>query len=191
MRPLFAKSSLLLSWLLLPGLALAHTGGEAAGFWHGASHPFLGLDHLLAMFAIGLWAARGGGHARWALPGAFIGAMILGALLALGGFALPGVETGILVSVLLLGILVAGVYQLPLAASVALVSGFAVFHGFAHGAEMPLAASALSYGAGFVLASLSLHLAGLGLGFGMNRIIIAHRLAGGAIALSGLYLAVA
>jgi urease accessory protein len=179
---------------MLPVTASAHTGmGATTGFASGFSHPFGGLDHLLAMLAVGLWAAQMGGRARWAVPGAFVLLMIVGGLLALSGLHLPYVEGGILASVLVLGILIAAGLKLPLSVSVLLVGGCAVFHGHAHGAEIPLAMSAVSYSLGFALATALLHALGMAGGFAMQRLNGAHalRYAGGLIAMSGVYLAVA
>lgn len=188
-----SKSKLALLLFLFPGVALAHTGhGEAAGLMHGFSHPLGGLDHLLAMVAVGLWAAQAGGRALWAVPCAFVGAMILGGVLALLAVPVPFVETGILVSVLVLGILIAGAFKLSLVYSAAIVGFFAMFHGFAHGAEIPAAINAVSYTLGFVAATALLHLAGLSLGSVLQKINLPvnNRWAGGAIALGGIYLAV-
>jgi urease accessory protein len=179
---------------LLPAAASAHTGvGATTGFAAGFSHPFSGFDHLLAMLAVGLWAVQMGGKARWAVPGAFVALMILGGLLGLSGIQLPYVEAGILASVLVLGILIAAGLKLPLLVSMSLVGGFAVFHGHAHGAEMPMAMSAVAYSLGFALATALLHASGMAGGFALQRLSAAHvlRYAGGLIAMSGVYLAVA
>ncbi len=150
--------------------ALAHTfGAHGAGFAAGMAHPFTGLDHMLAMIAVGLWAAQLGGRARWAVPLAFMGAMTVGAGLALVGVGLPLVETGIASSVLVLGLLITCAARLPVAGSAILVAVFAVFHGHAHGNELPQAASEAFYGAGFLLATGTLHVVGLGIGALMHR----------------------
>jgi len=176
--------------LLLPSLAHAHTGGHATGFWHGAEHPVSGLDHILAMVAVGLWAAQLRGRALWAVPASFVGVMALGGVLGVAGIAMPFVEQGIVLSVLALGVLVAAAVRLPLAASVALGGLFAIFHGHAHGAEMPAAASGLTYGAGFVLATALLHLSGIGLGMLLQKSpkVQVVRFAGAAIAMCSGYL---
>lgn len=154
----------------LPGAAWAHTfGAHDAGFAHGFLHPVGGWDHLLAMVAVGLWAAQRGGAALWALPLAFVGTMVAGGALALAGIELPQVETGILLSVVVLGGLIAAQARLPLAASVGLVALFAVFHGHAHGAEMPEAAAPALYALGFVVATALLHAAGLAAALGVLR----------------------
>lgn len=180
--------------LLLPGIAFAHTGvGETTGFLHGLSHPIGGADHFLAMLAVGLWAAQIGGRALWAVPSTFVAVMILGAMLGFSGVALPFIEEGILVSVLILGVLIAGSFKLPLAYSVLMVGVFAIFHGHAHGAEMPATALAASYIVGFAVATAALHLVGIGLGILMQKtdLQLVNRCAGGAIALSGIYLTLA
>lgn len=150
--------------LLAPPAALAHTGvGSTAGFAAGFAHPFSGLDHLLAMLGIGLLAARVGGNALWQAPAAFLAFLLCGAGLAFAGVPLPGVEAGIALSLAVFAaalLLPAG--ALPPAAAV-LVAVFAVFHGHAHGSEMPVSASGLAYAAGFVGASALLHVSGMAL----------------------------
>ena len=161
--------------MALPTAALAHTGHmEPGGFMHGFEHPLGGLDHLLAMVAVGLWAAQLGGRALWVLPAAFVASMLLGGFAGMEGLPLPSVELGILGSVLVLGGLVALQPRLPVAACAAIVVAFAVFHGYAHGAEMPEAASPLAYGAGFALATALLH------GLGIAAIVAVRRLVQGA-----------
>lgn len=156
--------------LVLPSLAFAHPGHDGPhdfewDFSNGFAHPLTGLDHLLAMVAIGLWAGQLGGRARWLIPGAFVGIMTLGAVLARAGAVIPGVEQMIAASVVVLGLLIATAARLPLAAGMGVAALFALFHGFAHGAEMPATAATLSFGAGFVLATVLLHAAGLGFGW--------------------------
>lgn len=173
----------------LPISAFAHTGvGQTSGFIAGFSHPVGGADHLLAMIAVGLWAAQMGVRAVLAMPGAFVSMMIVGGVLGMSGVHVPYIEEGILISVLVLGVLIAGAFRLPLAISGILVGIFAVFHGHAHGAEMPIAIGAVSYSAGFALATALLHAVGILAGMGLQKKIT--RFAGCAIALSGIYLAV-
>lgn len=181
------KTGVALAALALAAGAQAHTlGAHGAGFAAGVAHPFLGLDHLLAMVAVGLWAAQRGGRALWAVPLAFIGMMAFGALLALAGVALPGVEAGIAVSVLILGLLIASSARLPVLASMLLVGAFAVFHGHAHGAELPQTASVALYGLGMMAATAALHGLGIGLGLAFKRLPgMALRVAGSAIAAAG------
>jgi len=183
-----------LSWLLVTApLAQAHPGHEGDGlvwdFSGGFAHPLSGWDHLLAMIAVGLWAAQLGGRARWLVPSAFVGVMALGAAVGHAGLMLPGVEQGIAASVLVLGLLIATAVRLPVAAGMTLVGIFAVFHGIAHGAEMPATAGGLSYGAGFVVATALLHAVGVGLGMGAACFSTkTTKLAGWAIAASGVVL---
>lgn len=151
-----------LTFLATP--AFAHTGFHAAGFVAGLTHPFSGLDHLLAMAGIGVWAAQLGGRNLWRVPMAFVATMLLGALLALIAVPLPQVELGIAGSVLAIGLLVGFGAQMPSAAAASLVALMALFHGHAHGSALPEMASAWSYAAGFVLSTSLLHVVGLGLG---------------------------
>ncbi len=174
---------------------LAHTGvGPAHGFLHGVAHPLGGWDHLLAMVAVGLWAAQRGGRATWLLPLAFVLGMVAGGALGVGGVALPGVEAGIVLSVMLLGALVAAAARLPLAASLILVALLAVTHGHAHGSEMPASVSAASYALGFSAATALLHAAGVFVALGMARLAgqaranATVRIAGSAIGAAGVLL---
>jgi urease accessory protein len=175
---------------LASGPAAAHSfGAQGAGFAAGFGHPLLGLDHLLAMVAVGLWAAQLGGRAIWQVPASFVGALALGASLALAGVAIPAVEPGIMASLLAMGLLVAFAVRLPAAVGTALVAVFAVCHGHAHGTEMPMAATPLLYGAGFVLATTALHVLGVALGWAGARLVspALTRAAGAAIATAGLW----
>ncbi|WGD30139.1 HupE/UreJ family protein [Ancylobacter sp. WKF20] len=151
---------------LVPSLAFAHTGhGEADGLVHGFMHPVGGLDHVLAMVAVGIFAAQLGGRAIWAVPATFVALMALGGFLGMAGIDVPFVELGITLSIVVLGGAVAlGWKNWPLGAAMAVVGVFAIFHGHAHGAEMPADASSLAYAAGFMLATALLHMAGIGLG---------------------------
>lgn len=180
---------LALAIFALPVLAQAHPGHDGHDltwdFTSGAAHPLSGWDHLLAMIAVGLWAAQLGGRSRWLVPAAFVSVMALGAVLGHAGLALPGVEQGIAASILILGLLIAAAVRLPAPAGMALVGIFALFHGVAHGAEMPATAGGLSYGAGFIVATAGLHAVGLGLGFALQKQRTVARLAGGAVALAG------
>ncbi len=189
------RTPLFLAVLFLPALAQAHPGlpGHAHGFANGLAHPLTGLDHICAMIAVGIWAAQRGGRALWAVPMAFVSVMVLGGMLGMADGALPFTETGIAASVLILGILIAARIRLPLPASVLIVGLFALFHGYAHGAEMPATTSGLAYGLGFMLATASLHLGGVSLGLvarnrGSMQLI---RCAGVAIAICGIYFCLA
>jgi urease accessory protein len=171
--------------------ALAHTAnGTATGLVSGLRHPISGLDHVLAMVAVGIWGAQLGRPAIWILPVAFPLVMSVGGMLGVRGVHLPGVEVGVAASAFALGLMVALAARPPLWIAAALVAAFAVFHGHAHGAELPHAAQPLAYGVGFVLATGLLHATGIGIGVlerwreGRRAL----RLAGVAIAVTGLYL---
>ncbi|MGE6660448.1 HupE/UreJ family protein [Pseudomonas sp. NPDC077408] len=184
-RKLFVASALLLS----PALALAHPGHDQAGVMSGIAHPIFGLDHLLAMLAVGLWAAQQDGTARWALPLTFVVTMLFGGLAGFAGFEMPLMETGIAGSVLALGLLVALAVRPPLAVAAGLTALFALSHGVAHGLELPALSSPWGYAAGFVVATAALH----GLGYAVARNLPAAaapivRLAGAASALAGAWL---
>ncbi|MDO8349858.1 MAG: HupE/UreJ family protein [Gallionella sp.] len=174
--------------LLVPGWTFAHTGiGAASGWTDGLLHPFLGLDHLFAMIAVGLWARQLGGRARWLAPTTFVCVMAAGGWLGMAAVPLPFVEGGILASLLVLGVLIAAAIRLPIFASMALVGFFALFHGYAHGAEMPRTISGLSYAFGFMLSAAALHLAGIIIANSFDRAGLPHwlRLAGASIAAFG------
>lgn len=156
--------ALLLALLLVPGAAMAHTGEGVGGLASGFLHPVLGLDHVVAMVAVGLWAAVLGGRALLVLPLAFPLVLAAGAALGMAGVALPAVETGIALSGVVLGLLVATATRAPLGVAAAIVAAFAVVHGHAHGAEIPEAAGPLAYGLGFVAGTTLLHLLGVALG---------------------------
>lgn len=191
---LFFRVILLSPIFLLPSLAQAHPGfGSAGGFANGLAHPFTGWDHLAAMIAVGLWAAQRGGRALWMIPVAFVSVMTLGGFLGMAGLALPFVEKGIVASLLILGVLIAASLRLPLLLCVFLVGVFALFHGHAHGTEMPATAMGLVYGLGFVVATATLHLMGIALVlFARQTAAVATiRYAGGAIAMYGLFLLLA
>jgi urease accessory protein len=179
--------------VLLPGAALAHPGHDAGGFAHGVMHPLGGLDHVLAMVAVGLYAALLGGRALWLVPATFVGVMAIGGAVGAAGYPLPYTEIGIALSVIVLGLAVALRASLPTLAAMALVGLFAIFHGHAHGAEMPADAAAVSYATGFMLATALLHGAGIAIGLAAGR--LAERggwrvaqVAGGAMALAGVAL---
>jgi urease accessory protein len=153
---------LLSASLLFPTLAFAHSSGTGVhDFQTGFLHPFSGLDHLLAMLAVGLWASQLGGRAQWQVPLTFVAVMAVGSLIGIKGGSLPLMESGIALSLLLVGVMIAASIRLPLAFSCALVGIFALCHGAAHGAELPFAASAVLYATGFLLATALLHLTGI------------------------------
>jgi urease accessory protein len=172
--------------LLMAPAVMAHGEGihaHSAGLIAGFSHPVSGLDHLLAMVAVGLWAAQKGGRALWALPVTFVSLMALGSAMGVMGVALPGMEAGIALSVLVLGLLVAVQSAWSLQLACATVALFALLHGIAHGAEMPLAASPWGYGLGMLAATAMLHGAGVFAGVRVRQIVL--RLTGAAISLAG------
>jgi urease accessory protein len=150
--------------------ASAHTGvGDASGLMHGMMHPIGGLDHVLAMVTVGLFAAHLGGRALWLVPASFVTMMSVGGALGIFGVPVPFIEIGIALSVAVLGTVVALQTSLPLTAAMGLVGLFAIFHGHAHGTEMPLEVSGLTYAAGFLLATAALHGVGIGLGLALNN----------------------
>ena len=184
----------LIALLLSSDAAFAHTGAEhAVSFASGFKHPFTGLDHLLAMVAVGLWAGLNGGRALWLWPVAFVGVMVLGGALGISGFAVPLVEAGILASVVVLGLLVLAAAQLPVALGAILIAAFALLHGHAHGAELPDGAAAASYAAGFVIATAILHAIGIGVAHiaSSTNGRLAVRGAGALVAAAGVALAIA
>jgi urease accessory protein len=183
------KLSLSLAVILLPQIALAHPGHDEGQFIGGLSHPVGGADHLLAMVALGLLAAQVGGRALWALPCAFVGAMIAGGLSGWAGLPFPGVEPMILASVVILGALVAMAARLPLSVMLPGIALFGFAHGWAHGAEGP-AHGLIPYAIGFAAATMALHLVGIGAGKLLDRGALLRGLGGGT-AIAGLALAVA
>lgn len=184
-------SFLLVGLFLFPFVASAHPfHGESAGGVAGFCHPWHGLDHVLAMVAVGLWAAQTGGRAIWAVPSSFVGIMTLGGILGAAGVGLPFVEQGILASVMVMGLLIAGSARLPLPASMILVGAFALFHGHVHGAEGAATSLAISYFIGFLLATALLHACGIALALGSQKFagIPLVRYAGMVVAIAGFSL---
>src|SRR5689334_22759619 len=157
--------------VLVPSLALAHPGlpGHTHDVTTGFLHPLGGIDHILAMVTVGLLAAQLGGRALWLVPASFIAAMAAAGLAGMAGVGLPMTEIGIAASVVVLGGAVALRLAMPVAAAVALVGFFALFHGYAHGLETPETASGLHYGLGFIAATAALHALGIGLGLALGR----------------------
>lgn len=189
MPKLISPCIVLTAMLLWSPPAFAHIqGSEAAGFFTGLSHPWSGLDHVLAMIAVGLWGAQLGRPALWMLPVTFPMVMATGALLGLLGIPLPGVEIGIACSAILLGAMVLGEFRPGLIIAALLVGFFAIFHGHAHGTELPPGQSGLLYSMGFVAGTGILH--GVGIVFGLihrwPQGQLALRGAGAAIALAGM-----
>jgi urease accessory protein len=195
MRPGFRRrfgvrlGAVALALMALPSSAAGHAGGSVAGLLSGLLHPVSGLDHVLAMLAVGIWGAQLGAPAIWILPVTFPMVMALGGMLGLVGIGVPGVELGIGVSALLLGIMVAREVHPPLGVAAALVGFFAIFHGYAHGTELPAGQNGLLYSIGFVASTGSLHACGIGLGvihrWGWGRAAL--RVAGVSIALAGVW----
>jgi urease accessory protein len=177
---------------MLPGLAMAHEANslQFGSFLAGLTHPVLGPDHFLAMVSVGLLSAQIGGRAIWTVPATFVGVMACGGILGLVGIGLSAIEVGIAMSVLLLGIAIAADRRLPVLLAMAAVGVFAVFHGYAHGAEMPVVAEPVRYAAGFLLGTAALHLLGVLLGdiarrYARGKLLL--RWAGGVIAATGVF----
>ena len=181
-----------LTVFLAPTAALAHTGvGDTSGFMHGFMHPLGGLDHQLAMILVGIFAYQLGGRAMCLVPLTFVAVMAFGGFLGIAGIPVPFIEIGIALSVVVLGAIVAFGVKVPVAVAMGIVGLFAVFHGHAHGSEMPTDASGLEYGLGFVLATALLHAAGIGIGFliGMTSKSLGndvYRVAGGLASVAGV-----
>lgn len=175
--------------------AFAHLApGEHGSLAAGLSHPLFGLDHVLAMVVVGLWACQIGGKALWMIPASFVGTMMVGFLLALGGLSVPFVEPVILASVVALGLLVAMAVRLPVGPGMLIVGVFALFHGYAHGGELG-AAGALPFAAGFGIATVALHGVGVGFGLLLRKVVgdgtvgrYSLRLVGAVSALAGIAL---
>jgi urease accessory protein len=186
------RFALLLAVALLPTAAFAHTGvGGTHGFSHGFLHPLSGLDHQLAMVMVGVFAWQLGGRAVWLVPTTFVLVMAFGGFLGTSGIPIPYVEVGIALSVVVLGAIVSSGVKAPVAVAMAVVGLFAVFHGHAHGSEMPFDASGVAYAAGFMIATALLHAIGIGLGSVIGRLGETHgkpiyRVAGGLASLAGM-----
>jgi urease accessory protein len=187
-------SYLVLASFLMLTPALAHTGiGDTSGLASGFSHPLGGVDHVLAMVAVGLLAALMGGRALWLVPISFVAMMALGGLLGMVGVGIPFVEIGVALSVVVFGAAVAWRADMSVLAASAVVGLFAICHGYVHGAEVPHTVPGFEYGIGFVLAAALLHVAGIGLGLaigrlGAKRAARATQLTGGGMALVGVVL---
>lgn len=188
MRLLLALAMLALS----PTIAFAHTGiGHTAGFFHGFEHPIGGIDHVLAMVAVGVFAFVLGGRALWLVPLSFVGMMVVGFALGIAQLGLPFVELGIALSSVVIGATAALGRPMPVALAMALVGVFATFHGHAHGAEMPDTAAGLTYAFGFIAATALLHAAGILAALGVSRVIGRYgkapaQVAGAVFALGGI-----
>ncbi|MBT9383619.1 HupE/UreJ family protein [Pseudooceanicola sp. CBS1P-1] len=160
------------------------SGGLSAGF----EHPFTGYDHFLAMFSVGLWGAQMGGRRVWTLPVTFPMVMVIGGIVGIAGLQVPGIETGIALSILVLGAAIALAWKPQEWASLAIIGFFALCHGYAHGAELPLAANPADYAVGFVVATGLIHVIGVGVGLLLGPLWQGRicRLLGGVIALCGI-----
>jgi urease accessory protein len=177
---------------LVPGLALAHEGASLpyGSFLGGLLHPVLGPDHFLAMVSVGILSAQMGGRAIWTVPATFVAVMALGGLAGWLGLPLTSIEAGIAFSVLALGAAIAAERRIPVVVAMVFVGTFAVFHGYAHGAEMPEVATPVSYALGFISGTAGLHLAGVVIGdiaqhYAAGKVML--RAAGGVIAAVGGY----
>jgi urease accessory protein len=191
MNPLYA-TALLAIGLILSNVVHAHIGVHANGsFETGLMHPFSGMDHMLAMLAVGLWAAQSGGRNVLALPAAFITAMALGAVIGLSGAALPLAETGIALSVAILGAMLALAVRGEWQWSAPLIALFALFHGLAHGAEIPQFVNPAGYFAGFLMATAMLHACGVAAAITLKDRVLALRAGGAAIGFAGLWMVLA
>ncbi len=190
-RKKFIKFTIAACLMLASVPALAHVDATHAGSGFGAGfmHPMTGLDHLLTMLAVGIWAAQNKRISVWALPLVFPIMMMFGALLAVNGIHFSGSETGIALSVTMLGLLIACAIKLPVTASCTLIGLFALAHGYAHGIELPGNDSLILFGAGFVTATLILHLLGIALSSAVDRKIAskAMPIIGAGIAVAGVF----
>jgi urease accessory protein len=189
------RIALAASLVLVPSLALAHPGlpGHSHDLASGFVHPFGGLDHVLAMVAVGLLAAQLGGRALWLVPASFVAVMAAAGLAGMSGAMLPLTEAGIALSVIVLGAAISFRLAMPVAAAMALVGFFAIFHGYAHGIETPESAAGALYGLGFVAATATLHGLGIGIGLAIGRLEASRgrqlvRIAGSAVAVIGAVL---
>jgi urease accessory protein len=184
----------LLALCLVPTAAFAHVGvGSTSGFMHGFIHPLSGLDHQLAMILVGIFAYRLGGRALWLVPLTFVTVMAFGGFLGVMGVPVPFVEVGIALSVIVLGAIVAFGLKASVAVATGVVGLFAIFHGHAHGSEMPLDASGFEYGIGFMMATALLHAVGIGIGvlIGISSKTLGnnvYRVAGGLASVAGVAL---
>jgi len=180
----------ILSLLMLPTSLFAHTSHGTFGFSSGFTHPVLGLDHLLAMLSVGMLSAQMGGRAIWTIPATFVGFMLVGGILGMVGVPFFSVEIGIAISVLVLGLAIAADKKIPVLLAMVGVGFFALFHGHAHGEEMPGSAQPFLYALGFILGTTLIHLAGVAIGWTATRIPRATtilRFGGGLIALLGFF----
>jgi urease accessory protein len=185
-----AVTAFVIFFVLAPAAALAHPGHDGAGgLMYGFVHPVTGIDHVLAMIAVGVLAALYGGRALWLVPLSFVAAMAMAGVIGMAGIVIPVAEVGIGLSVVVLGLAIAFQLRPPTFVAMAVVGFFALFHGYAHGAELPDGITGLSFALGFLLATALLHGTGVGLGLLMQRQASSRRLlhvGGGAMALVGI-----
>jgi urease accessory protein len=184
----FNTFAIVVAFTLFSDVALAHQGGVIGGFASGFTHPILGWDHVIAMVAVGLWGAFLGMPAIWVLPVVFPLVMAFGGALGVMGVPVPSIETGIAVSSIVLGLMVAFAVRPPIWIAAVIVGAFAIFHGHAHGTELPGAANPITYSLGFVIATGLLHLLGIGFGLLVRWPLgkLAVRTGGGVIAMLGV-----
>ena len=185
-----AVTTFVIFFVFAPAAALAHPGHDAAGgLLHGFVHPVTGIDHVLAMIAVGVLAAQYGGRALWLVPMSFLVAMAAAGAIGMAGIPVQIVEAGIGLSVVVLGLVIAFQIKPPTLVAMVVVGFFALFHGYAHGSEMPNGQAGLSFAAGFLIATALLLSAGVGLGLLLQRRTLSRRLiqaGGGAMALVGI-----
>lgn len=193
MRSVFSIGLAAAALALSASGASAHVGfGATHSFSQGLMHPFIGLDHILAMVAVGVFAAQLGGRALWLVPASFVLMMVVGGSLGMAQIEVPYVEAVIATSVIVLGLAIALNASMPTAAAMALAGFFAIFHGQAHGAEMPIDAMSALYASGFVLGTAMLHLGGIGFGVSLRSLaesgaaLRLSRVAGSLMAVAGI-----
>jgi urease accessory protein len=180
----------LFSLVAASGVADAHViQGGAGGFQSGFAHPLTGPDHFLAMFAVGLWGAQMGGRSIWTLPVTFPLIMVVGGIMGILGVPMFGIELGIALSIIALGLAIACAWKPPEWVALLLISVFAICHGYAHGSELPRAADPADFAIGFVIATGLIHLCGIGVGLALHRPYQGRiaRILGALIALGGCY----
>jgi urease accessory protein len=185
-----ATLTALVIFSLAPAFTWAHPQHDGAGFYAGSLHPFAGLDHLLAMIAVGVWAAQMGGRALWAVPAAFVTSMLVGGMLGFSGIAFPLVEPMVAATVLVAGLLILSGARVSLAYGASLAALFALFHGAAHVADAPVNAALVSYITGFVLTTVLLHLTGIIATLAAHGRAAVLRVAAAPVALTGAWMLV-
>ncbi len=189
MKKTWTRWIAILAFCGMSGTAAAHPGHDLLGFAAGLSHPLTGFDHLLAMVAVGLWAARCGQRKAWMLPAVFMSSMVSGASFAGLIHSPPSVEPGIAASVLVLGLVIALSLQVPAVFALAITAIFGTLHGFAHGSEIPVSAAPMSYAMGFLATTAALHASGVAFGIVSGKCFRAiYQMAGVGIALSGAWM---